>query len=82
MLPSAECPEHQKLLERYLAALRAYGQMVPSMDVFSTRREFEEAYERAEEERIALIRARFDLRHHIERHGCAVKEAEEEEAPT
>jgi hypothetical protein len=79
MLPSGECPEQQRLRRRYLAALGAYRQMVPALDDVSTRREFEEAYEHAEEVRLALIRARFDLRHHVEQHGCAAIEAPEED---
>jgi hypothetical protein len=50
--------------------------MVPTPDAVSTRREFEEAYERAEGVRVAFIRARFELRDHIERHGCAEIEPE------
>ena len=77
MPPVSACPEQRILRRRYLAELRAYRQMVPALDAVSTRREFEEAYERAEGVRIAFIHARFELRDHIKRHGCAAIEAEE-----
>jgi len=77
MAPSAQCVEQRKLRRRYLAALRAYRQMVPALDDVSTRREFDLAYERAEGARVAFIRSRFELRDHLERHGCAAIEAEE-----
>jgi hypothetical protein len=79
MLPSGECPEQQELRRQYLSALSAYRKMVPARDDVSTRREFEEAYERAEEGRMALIRARFNLRHHIQQHACAAIEGTEED---
>ena len=79
MPPSGECPEQQELRRQYLSALSAYRKMVPARDDVSTRREFEEACERAEEVRIALIRARFNLRHHIQQHACAAIEAREED---
>jgi hypothetical protein len=51
--------------------------MIPVLDAVSTRDEFEEAYERAEGVRVAFVGTRFELRDHIERHGCAVTPAEE-----
>jgi len=77
MQASAECPEQRKLRQRYLAAVRAYRQMVPTLDAVSTRREFDEAYQRAEAVRLSYLRARFELRNHVERHGCAEIETEE-----
>jgi len=35
-------------------------------------REFEDAYERAEAERLKFVHARFYLRYHIQQHGCVV----------
>jgi hypothetical protein len=37
-------------------------------------REFEDAYERAEGTRLRFVRARFDLRYHIQEHGCVLVE--------
>jgi len=51
--------------------------MIPALDTALTRGEFEEAYERAEGVRVAFVGARFELRDHMERHGCAAIEAKE-----
>ena len=74
MPASAECPEQRKLRQRYVAALRAYREAVPTRDAVSTRREFDEAYERAEVVRLSYLSARFELCYHLERHGCAAIE--------
>ena len=77
MAPTCACPEQRILWQRYLTALRIYRHMIPVLDAVSTRDEFEEAYERAEGVRVAFVGTRFELRDHIERHGCAAIPAEE-----
>ena len=73
MLPTSECAEERALRERYDAALKAYRETVVALSGASGR-EFEDAYERAEGTRLRFVRARFDLRYHIQEHGCVLVE--------
>jgi hypothetical protein len=73
MLPTSKCAEERALRERYDAALKAYRKIVTALDGVSGR-EFEDAYERAEGIHLLFVRARFDLRYHIQEHGCVVVE--------
>ena len=75
MLPASKCSEEWALRERYSAALEAYRKQVTTLNAVSTDAEFEDAYERAETERVLFVRARFLHRYHIQEHGCVVEEA-------
>jgi hypothetical protein len=72
MLPASECSEQPSLRERYNLAVRAYRQKIAILNGALTNAEFEDAYERAESERLIFVHARFYLRYHIQEHGCAV----------
>ena len=74
MLPASECDEERALRERYKAALNAYRERATAMSGLSTDAEFEDAYERAEAERVLFVQARFHHRYHIQQHGCVVVE--------
>ena len=52
MLPASECAEERALRERYKAALNAYREQVTAMSGLPTDAVFEDAYERAEAERV------------------------------
>ena len=73
MLPTSECAQERTLRQRYDAALKAYREMIAALGGVSGR-EFEDAYERAEGTRLRFVRARFDLRYHIQEHGCVLVE--------
>jgi hypothetical protein len=74
MRPASECAEERALREMYNAAIKVYREQITALERTSTNAEFENAYERAEAERLIFVHARFIHRYHIQEHGCVAVE--------
>ena len=68
--PKAPCPQAEALLVEYHGAVRAYREAVTKLDADLPRQQFELAYLRAEEARIAFAQRREELLQHLYVHGC------------
>jgi hypothetical protein len=68
--PGVPCPQAVALLAEYHGAVREYREAVTRLDADLPSQEFEIAYLRAEEARIAFAQRREELLQHRYVHGC------------
>jgi hypothetical protein len=68
--PEAPCPQAEVLRAEYHGAVRAYREAVIQLDAGLPGQDFELAYLRAEEARIAFAQKREELQQHLYVHGC------------
>jgi hypothetical protein len=69
MMPHAECPEREALLNQYRDSVQAYAKAVLHLDGDLTPKEFEVAHKGAEKARAEFARARKELKDHVTAHG-------------
>ena len=69
LISSTPCPEREKIMERYRAAIKTYRVTTASLEgVFGA--EFERAYRHSEQARETFELVRKELKEHLGQHQC------------